>query len=217
MAIILLIRHGENNWVGKRLAGRTPGVHLNENGRKQAEAISNLLDRLPFNAIYSSPLERAVETAQPLADKISLTINVEEDLQEIDFGSWQGKTMKQLHRLKLWKTVQTEPEAMTFPGGESFRSAQIRLASCLMEINKKHSDHDLVACFSHSDSIRLLVAHFLNMPLNVFQRISIDTTSITSIIIASEHIHVPYINLIPSEHFAQQMVSFFEKRDSKKK
>ena len=216
MAIILLIRHGENNWVGKRLAGRTPGVHLNENGRKQAEAISNLLDRLPFNAIYSSPLERAVETAQPLADKISLTINVEENLQEIDFGSWQGKTMKQLRRLKLWKTVQTEPESMTFPGGELLHSAQKRLASCLMAINKKHSDQDLVACFSHSDLIRLLVAHFLNMPLNAFQRISIDTTSITSIIIAAEHIHVPYINLIPSEHFAQQMVSFFEKRDSKK-
>ncbi len=216
MAIILLIRHGENNWVGKRLAGRTPGVHLNDNGKKQAEAISNLLDRLPFNAIYSSPLERAVETAQPLADKISLTINIEDDLQEIDFGGWQGKTMKQLHRLKLWKTVQTEPEAMTFPGGESFQSAQKRLATCLLEINKKHSDQELVACFSHSDSIRLLVAYFLNMPLNAFQRISIDTTSITSIIIAAEHIHVPYINLIPSEHFAQQMVSFFEKRDSKK-
>lgn len=216
MALILLIRHGENDWVGKRLAGRTPGVHLNDNGRKQADAISTMLNRLPFNAIYSSPLERAVETAQPLADKRSLTINIENNLQEIDFGSWQGKTMKQLRRLKLWKTVQSKPEAMTFPGGESFHSAQKRLAACLLEINNKHSDHDLIACFSHSDSIRLLVAHYLNMPLNSFQRISIDTTSISSIIITGDHIHVPYINLIPSEKFAEQLLSFFEKRKSKK-
>jgi probable phosphoglycerate mutase len=215
MAIFLLIRHGENDWVGKRLAGRTPQVHLNANGIKQAKAISELLSPLPFNAIYSSPLERAMETAQPLAEKLSLPINIQNGLQEIDFGNWQGKTIKQLRRLKLWNTVQNNPEAMAFPAGESFIEAQNRLAACLMELNKQHSEKDLVACFSHSDSIRLLVAHFLNMPLNAFQRISIDTTSISTIMISDTHIHVPTINLIPTDQFVKQYSKILNKKEPK--
>ncbi len=213
MAIFLLIRHGENDWVGKRLAGRTPQVHLNATGKKQAEAISELLSQLPFNAIYSSPLERAMETAQPLAETLSLPINIQNGLQEIDFGDWQGKTIKQLQRLKLWKTVQSNPEAMTFPGGESFIQAQNRLSTCLMQLNEQHTETDLIACFSHSNSIRLLVAHFLNMPLNAFQRISIDTTSISTIMISESQIHVPTINLIPTAQFVKQYAKLLNKKE----
>lgn len=91
MAIFLLIRHGENDWVGKKLAGRLPGVHLNKNGLTQAEELASSLRNLPIKAIYSSPLERAMETAQPLAEAKALEINICENLSEINFGNWQGK------------------------------------------------------------------------------------------------------------------------------
>ena len=113
MAIILLIRHGENDWVGKRLAGRLPNVHLNQKGQDQANRISDLLQDLPIQAIYSSPLERAIETAQPLAIKKNIEISICENLSEINFGNWQGKTIKQMRRMKLWETVQSFSNAIS--------------------------------------------------------------------------------------------------------
>ena len=184
MAIFLLIRHGENDWVGKRLAGQTPGVHLNEKGRRQAQAVAEALKDVPLKAIYSSPMERAMETAQPLADLSKLAIQVENGLIEIDFGKWQGKTIKQLRRMKLWKTVQTDPQNMRFPDGKSFVEAQTRLVASLEALNQQYEEKDVIACFSHSDSIRLLVAHYLAMPINAFQRISIQPTSLSVIMIS---------------------------------
>ena len=105
MAIILLIRHGENDWVGKKLAGRLPGVHLNQNGLNQAKGLAATLQNLPIKAIYSSPLERAMETAQPLADVKKMEISICENLSEINFGGWQGKSIKQMRSLKLWESV----------------------------------------------------------------------------------------------------------------
>ena len=94
MTIILLIRHGENDWVGKKLAGRLPGVHLNQNGLNQAQAVAATLHNLPIKAIYSSPLERAMETAQPLALVKKMEITICDNLSEINFGDWQGNEGK---------------------------------------------------------------------------------------------------------------------------
>lgn len=202
MAIFLLIRHGENDWVGKKLAGRLPGVHLNERGQTQAEKVAQVLKNAPISAIYSSPMERAVETAQPLSNLIKKEITLNSGLQEIDFGDWQGKSIKQLSRRKLWKTVQESPQDMVFPGGESFKDAQTRLAETILFMNKKHAENDLIACFSHSDSIRLLVNHFLHMPLADFQRIAINTASISVVHITEKFIRVPFINQIVTQDFS---------------
>ena len=204
MAIFLLIRHGENDWVGKKLAGRLPGVHLNKNGLAQANQLAGFLKSLPIKAIYSSPLERAMETAQPLADVKKIEINICENLSEINFGKWQGKSIKQMHRMKLWKTVQNQPSIMQFPNGESFVSAQKRLVDCISEINAKHEPLDLLACFSHSDAIRLLVTNYLNMPLDSFQRININTASISVLILMKERIVVPHVNLVQFENLVNQ-------------
>lgn len=204
MTIFLLIRHGENDWVGKKLAGHLPGVHLNQKGQEQAQELAIKLQNLRFKAIYSSPLERAIETAQPLATITKLTINPLQDLSEINFGDWQGKTIKQLRRLKLWKTVQKHPSQMQFPNGESFKSAQQRLANCLEEISQNHEPDDLIACFSHSDSIRLLVSYYLDMPLDSFQKINISTASISALVISKDHISLPFINLIDINKFVDQ-------------
>jgi probable phosphomutase (TIGR03848 family) len=186
MSFILLIRHGENNLVGKRLAGRLPDVHLNDKGSQQAEVLRDLLSTAPIKAIYTSPLERAVETAQPLANSLNLTVIQHPGLLEVNFGRWQGKTIKQMHRLKLWKIVHQQPSQMRFPDGESFAEAQQRMVACLEEINQAWEENDLIACVSHSDSIRLVIAHFLAMPLDAFQRIAIDTASLTLLHLGKE-------------------------------
>ncbi len=186
MAVFLLIRHGENDYVGKRLAGRAPGVHLNEKGRQQAWLIASTLMKAPIKGIYSSPLERAVETATPLAHALNLEVCIQPDLTEIDFGGWQGKTGKQMRRMKLWKVVQETPSQMRFPGGESFVEAQARLCRGIEAIRDKHEDKDLVACFSHNDAISLIVANYLGLPLDKFQRLSVSTASVTVLMLMKE-------------------------------
>jgi broad specificity phosphatase PhoE len=126
MALIILVRHGENDFVKKgRLAGRLPEVHLNKKGLAQAqaaaEALSRMLEKAPVKAIYSSPLERTMETAEPIAKAFGLPIVPRPGLIETDCGEWQGKSVKQLSRLKIWKVVQSSPSTFQFPGGETFR------------------------------------------------------------------------------------------------
>ena len=181
MAIILLIRHGENDYVQQhRITGRLPGVHLNENGQKQALVLAGRLENSPIKAVYSSPLERTVETAQPIADVHDLEVIKRPGLIEVDFGTWQDKTLKQLRRRKLWRVVQNKPSMMRFPGGESFLEVQTRIVQDLEEISRLHKSQDLVACVAHGDIIRLAAAHYLGMPMDLFQRIVIEPASIST-------------------------------------
>jgi probable phosphomutase (TIGR03848 family) len=181
MPLLLLIRHGENEYTRTgKLAGWTPGVGLNEAGRKQAEALVARLKDVPLTAIYTSPLERAQETAAPLAAARSLTPLVRPGLGEVGYGQWTGKSLKRLARTKLWRVVQALPSAMRFPEGETIRAAQLRLADALDEIAQAHPrPKDVVAAFSHSDPIKLAVAYCLGMPLDLFQRLHIHTASVT--------------------------------------
>ncbi len=196
MTTLLLIRHGENDTVGRKLAGRTPGVHLNENGRKQAEGVAQALGKAPIKAVYSSPMERAVETAQPLAEALGLEIQIRPGLIEMDFGRFQGRTFKQLQRAKLWKEVLKNPQEMRFPEGESFVEAQQRVTNDLEAIAALHGDDEIVACFTHADVVRLSVAHYLQMPLNTFQRLTASTTSVTVIVRVKDEVFVPHINQV---------------------
>ena len=134
MTTLLLIRHGENDTVGRKLTGRTPGVHLNEKGREQAAAVAQALGKAPIKAVYSSPMERAFETAQPTAEVLGLEVQLRPGLIEMDFGRFQGRTFKQLQRAKLWKEVLKKPSEGRFPDGESFVEAQQRVTSDLEAI-----------------------------------------------------------------------------------
>lgn len=186
MATLLLIRHAENDYLGRRLAGRLPGIHLNPTGCAHAQALAEALRNLPIKAIYASPLERTLETAEPLAELLNLSITPCEGLMEINFGAWQGKTMKQMARMKLWKTVQEQPSQMTFPRGESFPEAQQRVVEAISTIAARHADDEMVACFSHSDAIKLAIAYFLGMPLDNFQRTGVDPCSLTALHLPKE-------------------------------
>jgi probable phosphoglycerate mutase len=205
MTTILLIRHGENNMVGKRLAGRLPGVHLNENGKQQAQQLAQALGKAPIKAIYSSPLERAVQTAEPLAQALGLEIRPAPGLIELEYGDWQGKTLKQLSRLKLWKVVQEKPSEMRFPNGESFPEVRDRVAAEVERIAAAHTENDLVAAFSHGDIIRLAVAHFLGVPLDLFQRIGASTASISVIHFDKKgRLFLPHINQVMALSFHEE-------------
>ena len=195
MAIFLLVRHGQNDMVGVKLAGRLPGVHLNGKGNAQARQLAANLAHLPIKAIHASPLDRARETAEPIARIHNLPVEINEGLQEIDFGTWQGKSIKQLRRRKLWKEVQEHPSGFCFPDGETFAEAQSRISGTLQTLSKTYAEKDIVVCVGHSDSIRLAVAHFLGMPLDAFQRLRIDTASVTVLYLNDNTIHFAAINV----------------------
>lgn len=203
MPILLLIRHGENDFVkSHKMAGRLPGVHLNEKGQKQAQALADALIDVPLKAVYSSPLERAMETAAPIAEPHKLKIVQEPDLMDTDIGKWQGRSWRVLGLTKIWKIVQNAPSRFRFPNGESFIEAQTRCANALERIIQKHNKpKDIVAVVFHADPIRMAVAHFLGMPLDHFQRLSCDTGSITVIHASESRANLVKMNQRPQFDF----------------
>lgn len=181
--ILLLLRHGENEWVSSgRLAGRTPGVHLNDKGRAQAEALAGFLQRQPIRSIYSSPLERCLETARPLAAALGLPVCQEPGMIEVDYGDWRGLEIKELDKLPAWQRVQHFPSLFRFPGGETLRETQQRAVESIERIAARHAN-EVVALFSHGDVIRTVLAHFAGTPLDLFQRIHIATASLSTLAI----------------------------------
>jgi len=194
--VVLLIRHGENEYVKKgRMAGRLPGIHLNKTGLEQAQRLAEKLGSVPIKAIYSSPLERAVETAEPLAKTLGLEIILRPGLIETDIGEWQGLTFKSLRRLKVWKTVQNAPSLMRFPGGESFADSQHRITHEIQAICAQHDKDEMIAIFSHADPIKLAVAYFIGLPLDHFQRLMVAPSSVTSMHIGENSAHLINLNI----------------------
>jgi probable phosphomutase (TIGR03848 family) len=198
MPLMLLIRHGENEYVKSgKLAGQLPDVHLNERGRKQAAELAEALKGVPLKAIYASPLERAMETAEPIAEGRKLEIQLRPQLMDSDIGKWHGRTLKQVRRIKKWKIVQQAPSRFTFPEGESFLETQTRIASCLDEIAASHKQKDIVAVVFHADPIKLAVTHYLGMPLDHFQRLACDTASVTVLYVSETGAHLIKLNQKP--------------------
>jgi len=189
MTLLLLIRHGENEYTRTgKLAGWTKSVHLNEAGQKQVLALAERLAQVPIEAIYSSPLERALDTAAPLARAKKLRVKISEGLGEVRYGAWTGRSLKVLARTKLWRVVQQHPSAMQFPEGETFRGVQTRALDAIEQIARAHAHPKaIVAAVSHGDVIKLIVAHYLGMPLDLFQRLVINTASVTLLRLGHGH------------------------------
>jgi broad specificity phosphatase PhoE len=152
---------------------------------------------VPLKAIYSSPLERAMETAEPIAQARKLEVQLRPDLMENDIGKWQGRSLKALSRMKKWKIVQRAPSRFTFPEGESFPQTQTRIITCLDEIAASHKPRDIVAAVFHADPIKLAVAHYLGMPLDHFQRLACDTGSVTVLYVSEMGAHILKLNQKP--------------------
>jgi probable phosphoglycerate mutase len=178
---ILLLRHGINDYVKThRLAGCTPGVNLNDEGTAQAAALAERLASLPIAAMYSSPLERARETAAPVAARHGLAVQLLDGVKETDCGAWTGQLLDDLSKLDLWRQVQGCPSLFRFPGGESFAEIQARVVAALDFVRLAHPGQT-VAIFSHADPIKLAVAFYTGMPLDQFQRLEVSPASITEL------------------------------------
>lgn len=202
MPLILLIRHGENDYVkAGKLAGRLPEVHLNERGRQQAEELAQSLANVPIKAIYSSPLERARETAAPLAAKLGLETQIRAGLIETGIGAWAGQELKSLRKLPEWKVVQETPSRFRFPEGESFVECQARMVNEIEAILRLHQKEDVIVCVSHADPIKLATAYYLGMPLDHFQRLGCDTASVTVFLLGEKGVLLSKLNQRPPFSF----------------
>lgn len=181
MATIILVRHGENDWVKKhRLAGWIEGVHLNENGRQQAEDAAVRLKEVKIDALYSSPVTRCMETAEYISKSHNLPIQQLPEVGEVRYGEWEGKKIKKLAKKKIWGVVQFFPSRMRFPEGEALREVQFRAIQALEVLSQKHKDETIVVC-SHADLIKLVLAHYLGVHMDLFQRIVISPASVSVI------------------------------------
>ena len=178
---ILMVRHGQTPTTGKLLPGRAPGLHLADVGRQQAERAGERIAELAkVDAIYTSPMERARETAAPIGQAVGLRPKVVKGLVECDFGDWTGAELKKLMKLPEWRTVQKAPSTFRFPNGESFTEMQVRMVTALDTLRAQHPG-GLIVCVSHADTIKAAMAHALGTHLDLFQRIVISTCSISGI------------------------------------
>lgn len=175
---VLLIRHGVTPTTGQVLPGRAPGLHLSDEGQRQAREVAKRLDPLDLGAIYVSPIERTRETAAPTAGLFRLEPQVDERLLECDFGEWTGRKLSELSALEEWKTVQHQPSHFRFPSGESFREMQERIVGGVLDLAARHRG-ETIACFSHADPIKAALAHFEGMELDKFQSIFVNPASIS--------------------------------------
>nr|MDA8392075.1 MSMEG_4193 family putative phosphomutase [Actinomycetota bacterium] len=179
--VVLMVRHGRTPTTGEVLPGRASGLHLAAEGTRQAEEAATRLSRLrKVQAVYSSPLERALETASPIAAALGTEVRTEEDLNECDFGEWTGGELKKLAELDSWRTVQQWPSGWRFPGGESFAEMQSRIVACVGRLADRHRGAAFVAV-SHADPIKAATAHALGLHLDLFQRLVIAPASVTAI------------------------------------
>lgn len=176
--VVCLVRHGTTPTTGKVLPGRARGLHLADAGRAEASRMADHFRVLEAEAVYASPLERAKETAAPIAAALGQAVAIERGLLECDFGDWTGAELAELRRLPAWKTVQRNPSSFRFPNGESFSELQTRVHDTLMELCRRHPGKAIVAV-SHADCIRAATAAALGVPLDLLQRIVVGPCSAT--------------------------------------
>lgn len=178
MTTFLLIRHGHTDWIGKALAGHTPGVGLSSEGVQQAETLALRLRHLSVSALYSSPLQRTLETAGPLARELRLPVQPRPRLIEVNFGDWTGKHMTDLESDPLWQRFNSLRSVTRAPGGDLMLEVQTRMVDELEELRSRHND-ETVAIVSHQDAIKAALAHYAGVPLDLFHRFEIGPASVS--------------------------------------
>lgn len=193
MTTFLLIRHASTDSIGKAIVGRNPGVHLNPQGMREAETLAEWVAKMHVAAIYSSPLERARETAAPLARRLELPVNECEDLNEMNFGVWSGLSFEELHAMPEWHRFNSLRSVTAAPGGESMLDVQARIVALMKRLAQTHPQQQ-VALFSHSDVIKAALVHFLGSPLDLFQRLEVSPASVSTLALADAAVKIIGIN-----------------------
>ena len=185
MTRLLLIRYAHHDYIGRAIAGWLPGVALSLQGQAQAAALPGRLAGAGITAIYSSPLERALETARPVAENLGLSIEIRESLGEVRFGAFTGRTMAGLESDPAWQRFRHYRSGTRAPGGELMVESQVRMVAELERIRERHPG-GVAAVFSHSDIIRAAIVHYAGMPLDLFERIEISPASVSVVELSEE-------------------------------
>jgi probable phosphoglycerate mutase len=180
MTTFYLVRHAHTDWLGKALSGWLPGVHLSEEGRAQAAKLADRFRGMPIAALYSSPLERALETAAPLAQVLGLPVKTADEIGEIDYGEWTGRSLAELRQDPVWEHYNTFRTGTHVPGGETILELQHRMVVWLENL-RKEMPTERVAVVSHGDPIKTVVTHYAGLHLDMFHRIEISPASVTAI------------------------------------
>lgn len=186
MATVILVRHGRStaNASGV-LAGRASGVNLDQIGRDQAAVAGRRLANVPLAGVVSSPLERCVQTAQFIIDRQATApyAPIDPEITECDYGQWQGRTLSDLSSEDLWRVIQSQPSAVTFPGGESMAAMQARSVAAIRRhdaaFEAEYGPGAVWVAVSHGDVIKSVLADALGMHLDMFQRINVGPASIS--------------------------------------
>jgi probable phosphoglycerate mutase len=196
---LLLVRHGRTPTTGIILPGRAPGLSLAPAGRADAEAAAARIARLArVSSIYASPLERAQETAAPIARDLGLAVLIEPDLSDLNIGGWTGMKIDDARRRPEWVAIQQYPEGFRFPGGESFPEMQARMTAALARLAARHPGQTVVAV-SHADPIKAAVAGARGQRLEQFQRIFVSPGSITVLAFDADQPRVLAVNTLDGE------------------
>jgi probable phosphoglycerate mutase len=196
MSLFYLIRHGTIATIGHSIAGRAPGVHLTDEGRWQADALAERLAREPITRIYSSPLERARETAAPIAQRLGLQTAVADEIAELDFGAWTGRTMNELEQSSQWKLFNTFRSGTQMPGGEWMLQVQSRAVLFLQGLRNQFPGEQ-IAVVSHGDVIRAVLLYYLGMPLDLILRLEVSPGSISVLRLDQYGPQVLAVNVAP--------------------
>ena len=191
MTNFLFIRHGAHDYLGRAIAGSRPGVHLNERGRAQAAHLAEKLSLLPIDAIYSGPLERVRETAEPIAAARNLPLQVADEFTEIGLGDWTDRAFTDLAGEQLWGHYNSFRSSTTAPGGELMLEVQARVVRKLVALRERHQ---FVVIVTHGDVIRTALAHFLGVHLDLFQRIEVDPASLSLVELGENFVSVRLLN-----------------------
>jgi probable phosphoglycerate mutase len=178
MTTFFLVRHASMDGLGQRIVGRTRGVHLNQQGQAEAERLAARMARTHPAAIYSSPMERAQETALAIARVLNVDISTEPSLNEIDYGEWTGKSFEDLDSLPEWRRYNTCRHTAQIPGGESMTQLLQRAGQTLERLRKSHGDGVLILV-SHADWIRAVAAHCVGASLDVLQKFEVYPASVS--------------------------------------
>jgi broad specificity phosphatase PhoE len=176
MTTFLLLRHGSTDLVGRKIMGWTRGIHVNAEGRSEIEALTAMLAGVKIAAVYSSPLERAVETAEAIAKGRSIEVCQEEAFGEVRVGDWTGRALDELERDEGWRRWNTVRSMVRAPNGETAIEIQARMLDALMRLRRAH-ENQVVAVVSHGDPIRAILAYLAGIPLDLALRLRIDTAS----------------------------------------
>ncbi len=178
MTTFYLVRHGACDGIGEKLWGRTAGVCLNEEGKRQAQQLAERFIGVSLDAVYSSPLERALETAEAIARAAGLEVEQTAAFNEIDFGDWTGKSFEQLSAGERWQRFNNQRSLTNIPGGESFLDVQARVVAELERLSQQH-DGARVAIVSHADVIKAVVGYVAGTPIDLLQRLEISPCSVS--------------------------------------